>query len=109
MVKTQAGSCLRSLKIRDAASLLRTGHGDSRWLTAVIEQAKVLTHTSNLFHTVPQVLVSPAAVIVPPHLHVVDLLLSYSRPEQAIEPTHSTPTAALGCATLNRLPSVSAS
>ena len=37
-------------------NLTPAGHGDSRWLTAVIEQAKVLTHTSNLFHTVPQVL-----------------------------------------------------
>lgn len=31
------------------------GHGDKRWLDAVCEQASTLTHTSNLFHTVPQV------------------------------------------------------
>lgn len=31
------------------------GHGDSRWLEAVQEQAATLTHTSNLFHTVPAV------------------------------------------------------
>lgn len=31
------------------------GHGDSRWLEAVKEQAGLLTHVSNLFHTVPQV------------------------------------------------------
>lgn len=31
------------------------GHGDPRWLEAVQEQAATLTHTSNLFHTVPQV------------------------------------------------------
>ncbi|KAL4421406.1 hypothetical protein ABPG75_010697 [Micractinium tetrahymenae] len=31
------------------------GHGDQRWLEAVTEQAAVLSHVSNLFHTVPQV------------------------------------------------------
>lgn len=31
------------------------GHGDPRWLQAVQEQSATLTHTSNLFHTVPQV------------------------------------------------------
>ena len=31
------------------------GHGDPRWLKAVVEQAEKLTHTSNLYHTVPQV------------------------------------------------------
>jgi len=31
------------------------GHGDARWLEAVVQQAETLTHTSNLFHTVPQV------------------------------------------------------
>ena len=30
------------------------GHGDPRWLKAVVEQAGKLTHTSNLYHTVPQ-------------------------------------------------------
>lgn len=30
------------------------GHGDSRWVAAVAEQAAKLTHTSNLFHTEPQ-------------------------------------------------------
>lgn len=30
------------------------GHGDPRWVAAVVEQAAVLTHTSNLFHTEPQ-------------------------------------------------------
>jgi adenosylmethionine-8-amino-7-oxononanoate aminotransferase len=34
------------------------GHGDPRWLQAVVEQAAALSHTSNLFHTVPQVLVA---------------------------------------------------
>lgn len=31
------------------------GHGDSRWFAAIQEQAATLCHTSNLFHTVPQV------------------------------------------------------
>jgi acetylornithine aminotransferase len=31
------------------------GHSDARWLDTVVEQAKTLSHTSNLFHTVPQV------------------------------------------------------
>ena len=31
-----------------------TGHSDPRWLEAVVEQAGTLTHTSNLFHSVPQ-------------------------------------------------------
>lgn len=31
------------------------GHGDSRWFAAIQEQAGTLCHTSNLFHTVPQV------------------------------------------------------
>ncbi|EFN54478.1 hypothetical protein CHLNCDRAFT_35898 [Chlorella variabilis] len=31
------------------------GHGDPRWLEAVTEQAGVLSHVSNLFHTAPQV------------------------------------------------------
>jgi len=31
------------------------GHGDSRWYEALSRQAGILTHTSNLFHTVPQV------------------------------------------------------
>ncbi len=30
------------------------GHGDPRWVAAVTEQANILTHTSNLFHTAPQ-------------------------------------------------------
>ena len=36
------------------------GHGDSRWLQAVQEQAATLTHTSNLFHTVPAVRTGPS-------------------------------------------------
>lgn len=32
-----------------------TGHSDARWLEAVTDQAATLTHTSNLFHTAPQV------------------------------------------------------
>ena len=32
------------------------GHGDPRWLAALTDQAGTLSHTSNLFHTVPQVL-----------------------------------------------------
>ena len=31
------------------------GHGDADWLKAVVEQAGTLTHTSNIFHTIPQV------------------------------------------------------
>jgi len=31
------------------------GHGESRWLSALTEQAGTISHTSNLFHTVPQV------------------------------------------------------
>lgn len=31
------------------------GHGDARWRAALEAQAGVLTHTSNLFHTLPQV------------------------------------------------------
>lgn len=31
------------------------GHGDPTWLSALTAQAGTLTHTSNLFHTVPQV------------------------------------------------------
>lgn len=31
------------------------GHSDPRWYDAVVEQAKKLAHTSNLYHTVPQV------------------------------------------------------
>ena len=30
------------------------GHGDSRWVKAVSDQAAQLTHTSNLYHTEPQ-------------------------------------------------------
>ena len=41
------------------------GHGDPRWLEAVTDQAAMLSHTSNLFHNVPQVppctAASPAA------------------------------------------------
>ncbi len=31
------------------------GHSDPRWYQALVEQAAVLAHTSNLFHSVPQV------------------------------------------------------
>lgn len=31
------------------------GHGDARWQAALTSQAAKLSHTSNLFHTVPQV------------------------------------------------------
>ncbi|KAK2080759.1 hypothetical protein QBZ16_000613 [Prototheca wickerhamii] len=31
------------------------GHGDPRWVETVAEQASLLAHTSNLFHTLPQV------------------------------------------------------
>jgi acetylornithine aminotransferase len=31
------------------------GHGDEKWVKAVIDQAQTLTHVSNLYHTVPQV------------------------------------------------------
>ena len=32
-----------------------TGHTHPQWLQAVVEQAETLAHTSNLFHSVPQV------------------------------------------------------
>lgn len=35
--------------------LLLAGHSDPRWLAALTDQAGTLCHTSNLFHTVPQV------------------------------------------------------
>nr|AZL41259.1 mitochondrion N-acetylornithine aminotransferase [Datisca glomerata] len=31
------------------------GHGDEDWLSAVIEQAKTLTHVSNVYYSIPQV------------------------------------------------------
>lgn len=31
------------------------GHSDSRWFAALVEQAEKLSHTSNLYHTAPQV------------------------------------------------------
>ncbi|KAL2319821.1 hypothetical protein Fmac_028790 [Flemingia macrophylla] len=31
------------------------GHGDADWLKAVVDQAGTLTHTSNIFYTIPQV------------------------------------------------------
>ncbi len=31
------------------------GHSDARWAAAIAEQASTLSHTSNLYHTVPQV------------------------------------------------------
>lgn len=31
------------------------GHSDSRWFAALVEQAEKLAHTSNLYHTAPQV------------------------------------------------------
>ena len=31
------------------------GHGDERWYKALVEQAGKLAHTSNLYHTLPQV------------------------------------------------------
>ena len=36
-------------------SSMSVGHSDPRWLEAVVEQAGTLAHTSNLFHSVPQV------------------------------------------------------
>lgn len=36
-------------------SFIISGHSDPRWLEAVVEQAGTLAHTSNLFHSVPQV------------------------------------------------------
>ena len=36
------------------------GHCDSRWLKALVEQAGQLAHTSNLYHTVPQVSLTPS-------------------------------------------------
>lgn len=33
------------------------GHGDPDWLRAVTEQAAVLAHTSNVYYTIPQVLI----------------------------------------------------
>jgi acetylornithine aminotransferase len=31
------------------------GHGDADWLKAVVDQAGTLTHTSNIFYSIPQV------------------------------------------------------
>lgn len=31
------------------------GHSDPRWVKAVVQQAETLTHTSNLFHTLPAI------------------------------------------------------
>lgn len=31
------------------------GHGDPDWLQAVVEQAYILTHVSNMYYSVPQV------------------------------------------------------
>ncbi|PNX61797.1 acetylornithine mitochondrial-like, partial [Trifolium pratense] len=30
------------------------GHGDADWLKAVVDQASTLTHTSNVFYSIPQ-------------------------------------------------------
>lgn len=35
------------------------GHGDPDWLQAVIEQANTVSHVSNLFHSIPQVKLTP--------------------------------------------------
>jgi acetylornithine/succinyldiaminopimelate/putrescine aminotransferase len=32
------------------------GHGDPDWVKAVVEQANLLTHVSNVFYSVPQVM-----------------------------------------------------
>lgn len=32
------------------------GHGDPDWLKAVVEQANTLTHVSNMFYSIPQVI-----------------------------------------------------
>lgn len=42
-------------------SSMSVGHSDPRWLEAVVEQAGTLAHTSNLFHSVPQVSTSRSA------------------------------------------------
>eukprot|EP00271_Cylindrocystis_brebissonii_P015874 TRINITY_DN38929_c0_g1_i1.p1 TRINITY_DN38929_c0_g1~~TRINITY_DN38929_c0_g1_i1.p1 ORF type:complete len:510 (+),score=76.37 TRINITY_DN38929_c0_g1_i1:234-1763(+) len=38
------------------------GHGDPAWVKAVTEQAETLTHVSNLYHTVPQVILAQRLV-----------------------------------------------
>jgi hypothetical protein len=39
------------------------GHSDQRWLDALTAQAQHLAHTSNLYHTVPQVWCRPMLVV----------------------------------------------
>ena len=59
-----SGRCCQALFIHPLPSprcraprllLLCAGHGDPRWVEAVAEQANMLSHVSNLFHTAPQV------------------------------------------------------
>ena len=46
--------CLGTQGLSKLLSII-AGHSDPRWLQAVTEQAATLVHTSNLFHSVPQV------------------------------------------------------
>ncbi|KAL2327202.1 hypothetical protein Fmac_020629 [Flemingia macrophylla] len=43
------------LDLNDGIAGNALGHGDADWLKAVVEQAGTLTHTSNMFYTIPQV------------------------------------------------------
>lgn len=55
-----AGTCdrMRFLcfsKLTTFCALRAVGHSDARWVAALTEQAGAIAHTSNLFHTAPQV------------------------------------------------------
>jgi acetylornithine aminotransferase len=40
------------------------GHADDDWLKAVVEQAGLLTHVSNVYHSIPQVLITMHHAII---------------------------------------------
>jgi acetylornithine aminotransferase len=40
------------------------GHADDDWLKAVVEQAGLLTHVSNIYHSIPQVLITMHHAII---------------------------------------------
>lgn len=47
--------CPSSPRVHTGIAVNALGHGDPTWLSALTAQAGQLSHTSNLFHTVPQV------------------------------------------------------
>ena len=55
--------------VAEAIVRLLAGHSDPRWLQAVTEQAATLVHTSNLFHSVPQVCTGCGTCLLPWHMH----------------------------------------